>query len=69
MKKYRWQIIILCLTGLVVGLLLLFEAPREDFSIIHPLKLRREVFTPKHLSVLSNVEPIYSIVQMMLIMM
>lgn len=56
MKSYRWQIIIILLTGLVVGLLLLSE--QTGFRLVSPVPTRGGVYSEGLVGKLQRLNPV-----------
>jgi len=59
MKKYRWQIIILCLTGLVVGLLLLFERQGGLLNNSSPQATQGGIYTEALVGSIQRLNPLF----------
>jgi peptide/nickel transport system substrate-binding protein len=58
MKKFRWQLIIILLTGLVVGVLLLSEQPDGSSSSSTPEPVRGGVYTEALIGSLQRLNPV-----------
>jgi peptide/nickel transport system substrate-binding protein len=58
MKKYRWQIIILCLTGLVVGLLLILERQGGLLNNTTPRATAGGIYTEALVGSLDRLNPL-----------
>ena len=56
MKQFRWQIIIILLTGLVVGLLLLSE--QTGFRLVSPVPTRGGSYTEAQIGKLQRLNPV-----------
>jgi len=56
MKKFRWQIIIILLTGMVIGLLLLSE--QTGFRLVSPVPTRGGVYTEALIGDLQRLNPV-----------
>lgn len=59
MKKYRWQIIILCLTGLIVGLLLILERQGGLLNRENPQAAEGGVYTEALVGSLQRLNPLF----------
>jgi peptide/nickel transport system substrate-binding protein len=58
MKKYRWQIIILCLTGLVVGLLLILERQGGTLNNSSPHATKGGIYTEALVGSIQRLNPL-----------
>lgn len=58
MKKYRWQIIILCLTGLVVGLLLILERQGGVLNNSSPQAAKGGIYTEALVGTIQRLNPL-----------
>ena len=58
MKKYRWQILILCLTGLVVGVLLILERQGGLLSNSSPQASRGGIYTEALVGSIQRLNPL-----------
>lgn len=58
MKKFRWQILILCITGLVVGILLILERQGGTLSATSPQAASGGIYTEALVGSLQRLNPI-----------
>ena len=58
MKKFRWQILILCIAGLIVGTLLLLERKGGLFSSFSLQPARGGVYTEALIGSLQRLNPL-----------
>jgi hypothetical protein len=61
MKKLRWQLLIIFLTGLVVGILLLGEQPKPISTVASPEPVKGGVYTEALVGSLLRLNPLLSI--------
>ncbi len=60
MKKLRWQLLIIFLTGLVVGILLLGEQPTPDTPVVAPEPVKGGIYTEALVGSLMRLNPLLS---------
>lgn len=58
MRKLRWQLLIIFLTGLVVGILLLGEQPQPTSPVATPEPVRGGVYTEALIGSLQRLNPL-----------